>query len=179
MYTCVCWGWGTWGKPEVDIVFLSHSPPYLLRRGLSLNLEGSSCSCSGLWSYAAMPGLHCVVLGCHAWPSLCGVGEWTPVLLHSKNFTDSHLHSPLCIYKIAVFHLPSPRLYLKSKTNLSETGLILFSWQAPLSVTWHTFSWRSAHCISSSLPLLRYLFHIVLIKSELHTCSRDYSMIFF
>lgn len=108
------------GKPEVDIVFLSllfETESFTESGGILLLVS----PVLGLWTYAAVPGLHCRVLG----------SELQSSYLHCKKFTDSHRHSPASMYKRTVFHVPSPSFYQKSKKSLSETGLILCSLASP------------------------------------------------
>lgn len=99
----------------------------------------------GLWRSAAVPGLCCGVLG----------NEVRSSHMHSQSLPDSHLHSPACVYEIAVFHSPSPRFYHKSK-NLYETALILFSLanRTPSDLTHFQCAKRSLHFRLSSFPPL-------------------------
>lgn len=159
-HTCACWGWSMEGHQKLTLsMFPSHSPPYFLIQGLSLNLEladlarlagqGAPSACVspvlGLWRSAAVSGLCCGVLG----------NEVRSSHMHSQSLPDSHLHSPACVYEIAVFHSPSPRFYHKSK-NLYETALILFSLanRTPSDLTHFQCAKRSLHFQLSSFPPL-------------------------
>lgn len=143
MCTCVCWA-GHVGSQKSILSSSAYSLTESFTESGGILLLASPVL--GWWRYAAMLALHCRVPG----------NELRSSYLHSKNFTDSHRHSPACIYKRTVFHVPSPRFYRKSKKSLSETGLILCSLASPSQsdLTHFQFTESSRHFQLSSFALL-------------------------
>lgn len=185
VHMCILGVWYT-GKQEVDIeCLLNHSPPYFWRWGLSLNLELAHLArlagqkrprdppacvspVLGWQRCTAIPGLHWGRWGMDSGPHTC-IARTSLIAI----FTALHV-----LIKLLFSIGPAQALIGNQRRIFLKRFWFYWVWQTPLRVTWHTFRIWSAHCISSFLPLLHCFFSIVLIKSELHTCSRDCSRVF-